>query len=122
MAKEIIRNENNKFEVVDTFPVGYEVWNIGAHNMPEGYLPLCKPKWSQSLGGFYEVEADTLKAMRTDHAAEILKAVSCGAFTAAEMQNYLEKNADAKEGTYRARAYKRITVALPYLQELEDRK
>ena len=119
MAKEIIRNENNKFEVVDTFPVGYEVWNIGAHNMPAGYLPLCKPK---SLGGFYEVEADTLKAMRTDHAAEILKAVSCGAFTAAEMQNYLEKNADAKEGTYRARAYKRITVALPYLQELEAKR
>ena len=122
MAKEIIRNENNKFEVVDTFPVGYEVWNIGTHNMPAGYLPLCKPKWSQSLGGFYEVEADTLKAMRTDHAAEILKAVSCGAFTAAEMQDFLKKNADAKEGTYRARAYKRITVALPYLQELEARR
>lgn len=122
MAKEIIRNENNAFEVVDTFPVGYKVWNIGAHNMPAGYLPLCKPKWSQSLGGFYKVEADSLKAMRTDYAAEILNAVGCGAGTVAEMQDFLKKHAKAKEGTYAARCCNRIITALPYLQELEARR
>lgn len=32
------------FEVVETFPAGYVVWNIGRHNFPyPGYVPLARP-------------------------------------------------------------------------------
>ena len=30
------------FRLVDHIPLGYIIWNIGKHHMPEGYLPLCR--------------------------------------------------------------------------------
>ena len=32
------------YEIVDEYPKGYIVWNIGRHNFPhESYVPLAKP-------------------------------------------------------------------------------
>lgn len=39
--REYVRKGNDVFEIVDTVPLGYSIWNIG-HNMPDGYLPFCR--------------------------------------------------------------------------------
>ena len=40
--REYLRKGNDVFEIVDTVPLGYSIWNIG-HNMPDGYLPFWMP-------------------------------------------------------------------------------
>lgn len=48
----------DRFEVVDEWPVGYVVWNIGRANFQhEGYLPLCR------VNADYMVDLATLKAL-----------------------------------------------------------
>lgn len=63
---------NHSFEVVDTIPSGYQVWNIG-NNMTEGYLPLC-----QLEGGTCSVITTTLKAIKIDD-PELLALLRMGA-------------------------------------------
>ena len=48
------------FEIVDDFPKGYVVWNIGRDNVPfPCYIPLAKRK-----RGSYDVDVSTLKTVR----------------------------------------------------------
>lgn len=53
---------SDSFKIVDKIPEGYQVWNIGADNMPEGFVPLAKIK----DGSKYEIERDTLTTIKTD--------------------------------------------------------
>lgn len=39
------------YEVVSTRPFGYEIWNIGKNNVPEGYLPFCRLSARQPFPG-----------------------------------------------------------------------
>lgn len=58
------------FQIVDEFPCGYSVWNIGRKNFPfPGYLPLGRFK------DYVMVEGCVLKAIKADErlADEILK-------------------------------------------------
>lgn len=49
----------DRFEVVDEWPNGYVVWNIGRNNFPHvGYLPLCRTKAD------YMVDLSSLKALK----------------------------------------------------------
>lgn len=49
----------HEFEVVDRWPMGYFIWNIGRQNFPhEGYLPLA-----QEASQKYHVRTNTLKAL-----------------------------------------------------------
>ena len=49
------------FEVVNEFPAGYIVWNIGRHNFPHpGFVPLAKPDPNQK----YHILLHGLKALR----------------------------------------------------------
>lgn len=51
------------FEIVDEFPLGYEVWPIGRRNFPfPGYLPLGR------FENYHMVEGSQLKAIKTDEA------------------------------------------------------
>lgn len=37
-------NRKDVFEIVEKFPNGYVIWNIGRRNFPfKGYIPLAKP-------------------------------------------------------------------------------
>lgn len=50
------------FEIVNEFPGGYVVWNIGRHNFPyEGYIPLAKPTEVP-----YNIDLRTLKALKLE--------------------------------------------------------
>ena len=61
--ENVIENKNpwgrvDRFEVVDEWPIGYVVWNIGREYFPhEGYLPLC------SVDADHIVDLATLKAL-----------------------------------------------------------
>lgn len=85
-----------KFELVESFPRGYHIWNIGS-NMPDGYLPLCRLKKNQRFEGGREIETDTLKAIKCESAQTILKAVMCGGGTLSAMKSTLKKN-ESKTG------------------------
>lgn len=59
------------FQIVDEFPCGYSVWNIGRQNFPfPGYLPLARFDSEYRM-----IDGCVLKAVKTDEALadEILK-------------------------------------------------
>lgn len=73
MSTLIIEDYNRKdvFEIIDEFPHGYVVWNIGRRNFPfKGYIPLAKP-----TNVPYNIDLHSLKAIKTgdDLADYILK-------------------------------------------------
>ena len=109
---KIIVDGTNTFQVVDSVPLGYVIWNIG-DNMADGYLPLCQ------VGGpdGCQVNPDTLKAVKCDGAQTILDAATC-AGTPRAMRRFLGKHQNAEPGSYNDRCVQRIKAALPYLDKL----
>jgi len=107
------------FQLVDKFPLGYMVWNIGKHHMPEGYLPLCRLSPRQPFPGGKNIEVETLRAMKVDGADVILDAMGYGPNTLKEMEAFIEKYNDAKPGSYLYRRVKRIKKALPYMRQIQ---
>lgn len=63
--------ETHTYEIVKEVPCGFEIWNIG-NNAPEGYLPLCRLRGCQKFEGGREIDADALKAIKADGAAELV--------------------------------------------------
>lgn len=56
---KILTSGRHTFEIVETLPQGYVIWNIGRHNFPfESYIPLC---WQYKD---YKIEPETLKAYK----------------------------------------------------------
>lgn len=109
---ETITSGNNTFEIVDEFPLGYRIWNIGK-NMPDGYLPLCRP-----IPGTYNVEPDTLKALKLESAQVILAAIGHGCNTIAKMERFVQKHQDADPGSWEYRQVQRIQKALPEMRKI----
>lgn len=66
----------HNFQIVDSIPYGFGVWNIPMDDMP-GYLPLCE----EIPGTSHKVNPDTLKAIRCDNPEPVLKAAGLGART-----------------------------------------
>lgn len=69
-----IEHNGDTFEVVNEFPMGYEIWNIGRHNFPfECYVPLARPLAENR----YYIDRTSLKAIKVNDektALAILKA------------------------------------------------
>jgi hypothetical protein len=71
-----IKNENrwgriDRYEVVDTWPAGCVVWNIGRENFRhEGYLPLAY------VSADYQVDMSMLKAYHVGDEALCLKVLA----------------------------------------------
>lgn len=82
---EYIYYEGCRYEVVPKMTLGYQVWNIGAHMAP-GYVPLCRLKAIQPYDGAAEIELDTLRAVKSDHASIILVAAAKGAKTLKDLE------------------------------------
>ena len=66
----------DRYEVVDRWPAGCVVWNIGRQNFRhEGYLPLAY------VSADYKVDMSMLKAYYVGYEAlclKVLKAAGCG--------------------------------------------
>ena len=90
MVEKIIYGEHT-FEIVDSVPRGYQIWNIGK-NMIDGYLPLVE------VGGHdgYAVNTDTMKAIKIDDAQVILSAVGRGQYTIKQMETYIKRHKKSK--------------------------
>ena len=105
------------FEVVDHFPIGYEIWNIGT-NMAEGYLPLCRLSSRQPFPGARNIETDTLKDIKTDGAREMLDVAGFGVKTLQDAEAFVKRHARAKPGTIKHGERERVKKALPYMQKV----
>lgn len=112
-TKQTITAGQNTFTVVDEVPLGYEIWNIGKH-MVDGYLPFCRVL----PGDGRRVEVDTLKAIKIEGAQKILAAIGDGHNTIAKMEQYIEKNKNAKPGTWEHHRMQQIQEALPVMRQL----
>ena len=114
---KIITHGCDSFRIVLEVPDGYKIWNIG--NMLKGYIPLCRPKLHQPFDGAYEIEPDTLLAIKTDGADKIMAAIGGGCHTVALMKKFLRENPDPKSGSWEEKQVQRIREALPYMQAIK---
>jgi len=101
------------FEVVESVPNGYFIWNIGS-NMVDGYLPLCRLSAYQPFPGGRAIETDTLKAIKTDGAQIILSAVGYGPNTVKEMESHIKKHSAG--APYECA---KMQKALPYMRKIK---
>ena len=63
MKKNIIKDDRHEFEIVESFPDGAFVWNIGRHNFPhECYVPLAF--LDTSFSDLCHVDVKRLKAIK----------------------------------------------------------
>lgn len=115
-SMETIIVQGDVFEVVDVYPLGYEIWNIGSNMLP-GYVPFCRLAGKQPCEGARQIEEESLRAMKSDGAAYILKAARSGCTTLAKMETYLKKHAGSPEHSYERLQRRRIEKALPYMRE-----
>ena len=115
MERNTITNGDDVFELVEEFPLGYHIWNIGK-NMQDGYLPLCRLRPTQPFPGGQGIEPDTLKAIKCEGAQTILAAIGFGPETPEEMEEYIAKH--AKDPAY-SRNVQRMKKALPLMRELK---
>ena len=65
MEKNIIKDNGREFEIVESFPEGAFVWNIGRQNFKhECYLPLAF--LDTSYPDLYHVDVKRLKAIKVE--------------------------------------------------------
>ena len=97
---------NHVFEIVDSIPKGYVIWNIG-RNMKDGYLPLC-----EVYEGTYHIKVETLKAIKLEKAQEVLEVVGCVKnVTPEELKRYYNRYKDSKNAYTRDKANKTLNAA-----------
>lgn len=115
---EFLKVGEDIFEVLNTVPLGYKIWNIG-RNMPDGYLPFCRLKAVQPFEGAQCIETDSLKAVKTEGAQVILAAVGRGAGDDPKsLERYLQKHPHPAPGSRAEANVERIKKAIHYLRAL----
>ncbi len=73
----------DRFEVVDEWPIGYVVWNIGREYFPyKGYLPLCR------VDADYMVDLATLKALNVCDEDVCLKVLKDAGLNTVDYERY----------------------------------
>lgn len=83
---KILKHKHHTFEVVDSIPFGYHIWNIGK-NMKEGYLPLVQ------LGGYDGCQViGVKKALPLKNAQIVLSAIGYHGDTPAQMSQYVREH------------------------------
>lgn len=109
---EVLNVGKNNFEVVESIPQGYIIWNIGK-NMIDGYLPIVE---MDSDG--YSVNIATMKAIKVDEAQVILSAIGGGQNTIESMERYIKRYKNAK-GAFTRKQVERISKALPIMKSIK---
>lgn len=105
-----------RFQIVDECPLGYHVWNIPANSIP-GYLPFCRLNSYQRFTGGRQVDTETLKAVRCDHAEEIIDATTMGYYTPQDIETALARVKAGKSNLLEF-TIKKLKTALPYMKAL----
>ncbi len=83
-------HNTHTFEVVETFPHGYNVWNIGRKNFNfECYLPLAKPEPSKYP--FQKcIDTETLKAIKVTDEETALKILDLSSYDVVDKERFKE--------------------------------
>ena len=105
-----------RFQIVDECPLGYHVWNIPANSIP-GYLPFCRLNSYQRFTGGRQVDTETLKAVRCDHAEEIIDASTMGYYSPQDIETALARVKAGKSNLLEF-TIKKLKTALPYMKAL----
>lgn len=105
-----------RFQIVDECPLGYHVWNIPANSIP-GYLPFCRLNSYQRFTGGRQVDTETFKAVRCDHAEEIIDATTMGYYTPQDIETALARVKAGKSNLLEF-TIKKLKTALPYMKAL----
>lgn len=107
-----LRSGNHEFEIVESVPHNYVIWNIGK-NMEDGYLPLCEREKES-----YNINVNTLKAIKLKDAQVILAAIGNGQNTIKKMETYVKKYSKSKNKLTLLRV-KRIKKALEIMYTIK---
>lgn len=62
-----VENKTLTFEIVETVPAEYSVWNIGEFMGSEEYIPFCEKLYPADPKS-YDINGETLKAIKLDPA------------------------------------------------------
>lgn len=83
-------HNTHTFEIVETFPHGYNVWNIGRRNFDfECYIPLAKPKATKYR--FQNcIDPETLKAIKVKDEKTALKIFNLAHYGAIDKKRFEE--------------------------------
>ena len=83
-------HNTHTFEVVETFPHGYKVWNIGRRNFDfECYLPLAKPEPTKCT--FQKcIDSETLKAIKVTDEETALKILNLSSYEVVDKSRFEE--------------------------------
>lgn len=100
-----ITSGRHVFEIIESVPCGYQVWNIGK-NMKHGFLPLAQ------VDGNRNVNLNTLKAIEIEGAQTILEAIGGGQNTIVQMETYIKRYKNAKQGTWPHKQVEKMKEAL----------
>jgi hypothetical protein len=112
---EKITAGKHTFEIVESVPVGYEIWNIGADTV-KGYLPLCQGNYK---GNENWVNPYTLKAIKCEDAEIIMAAAGYGIKTAKKAEKYIAKNENKANKQYSVEKAKKALPVLKTVAGLE---
>lgn len=111
-------NGRHVFEIVESIPAGYVVWNIGK-NMTDGWLPLCKV-----IPGTYNVEVDTLCALRISNEEELnllREAAHYGSDNLSNCQKIVDKLSGKElKGYMTKKKYELAVKVLPIFQKITN--
>ena len=109
------------FEIVDHVPSGFMIWNIPTDDM-KGYLPLCEMMNPTNKKDF-NINPDTLKAIKVDDNKALVKASFYGACTLkkakrkmARIEKRIVKGNANNRNLYE---YEIIKKAIPHLEKIE---
>ena len=95
----------------------YAIWPIG-RNMVDGYLPFCRLSGKQPFEGARCIETHSLRAVKVEGAQIIMAAARSGFKTVKDFEAFVEKNTNAKEGSWEFLQVQRCTAAIPYIKQV----
>lgn len=114
---EKINLNGNTFEIVDSVPPNFFIWNIGK-NMPDGYLPICRLADVQPFEGGRSIDVKSLKAIKTPDAQRILEVAHIGG-TVADVKKFIKKNENKKPSTWAKTYAEKAKKILPIMQNIK---
>ena len=86
--------------------------------LPKGYIPLCRPSDWQRYPGARDIDADALLAVETEGSDVIMEAIGFGPNNLKTMEEFVQKNRNAKPGSLKYNDLQRVKKALPYMRKL----
>lgn len=113
-----ITTNNRTYEIVDKFPEGFFIWNIGNNMGSDEYIPLAEK--ASNDPDDYSINPDTVKAIKMDpeEVAILRKAAHYGCGNLKETKAIIKRTSKIPPKTYRTQTKRNLALkALPILEK-----